>query len=498
MGYGLQEWAQNVKHPYLTPRRRQVLAAICLVAHDDHGLYWMGGERLIEERLQDLSYGTYRNILSKLVEYGLLIKVARGGGRTSGGRGKPYKYRVNSPIVRNSQPEQSVLPEIVRSPEALPAETDESSEMPATSMSGVYQKLQDLLDMGFTPDQMSMILDTVAGAIPDISDAETGPRDAKHVTEDDMQTRNMSPRMTSKGDKSEKHVTQNDMQSGYMSSPVTCIDENPRPEIKKHVTLSDKNQGNMSLSVTPHLLVEDKEGEDKEEAAAANMSPGYETEVSFFSLLVKALGQAGHRGIRPAQFDHLRELVPKYSEATGGVLPDESTADYIVGRLKASKGVRNVTGFVLSVTEDVLRTGEGYEEPGPARASPSELPEIEIDPDPEPDWELIHLAHLEQVAPAQEVWASALERLRTEVSRPAFETWLAESRGVAYVEGTFVVGIANRFAAEMLEHRLHPVIERVVRYVTDSVLSIEYAVQARDDETCPVCEGAADVSAAAS
>ena len=498
MGYGLQEWAQKVEHPYLTPRRRQVLAAICLVAHDDHGLYWMGGERLIEERLQDLSYGTYRNILSKLVEYGLLIKVARGGGRTSGGRGKPYQYRVNSPIVRNSQPEQSVLPEIVRSPEALPAETDESSEMPATSMSGVYQKLEALLEMGFTPDQMSMILDTVASAIPDISDAETGHQDAKHVTQNDMQTRNMSPRMTSKDDEPEKHVTSDDMQSGYMSSLVTCIDENPMPETEKHVTLSDKNQGNMSLSVTPPQYIEDKKGEDKEEAAAAaaNIPPGYETEVSFFSLLVKALGQAGHRGIRPAQFDHLRDLVPKYAEATGGVLPDENTADYIVGRLKASRGVRNISGFVLSITEDVLRTGEGYEEPGPVRASPSGLPETETDP--EPDWELLHLAHLDQVAPAQDVWASVLEALRSQVSRPAFETWLAESKGTAYIEDRFVIGTPDRFISEMLEHRLHPVIERAVRDVTGEVLHIRFVVEAQGSETCPVCEGAGGVSAAAS
>ena len=488
MGYGLKEWAKNVEHPYLTPRRRQVLAAICLVAHDDHGLYWMGGKRLIAEHLQDLSYGTYRNILSKLVEYGLLIKVARGGGRTSGGRGKPYQYRINSPIVRNSQPEQSVLPEIVRSPEALPAETAESAEMPATGMSGVYQKLQDLLKMGFTPEQMSMILDTVAGAIPDISDAETGPRDAKHVTEDDMQTRNMSPRMTCKDDEPQKHVTGDDMQSLYMSSPVTCIGENPRPEIEKHVTLSDKNQGNMSLSVTPLQYTEDKRGEDKEEAAAANASPGYETEVSFFNILVKALGQAGHRGIRPAQFDHLRELVPKYAEATGGVLPDESTAEYIVGRLKASRGVRNVAGFVLSITEDVLRTGEGYEEPGPARASPSGLPETETDP--EPDWELLHLAHLDQVAPAQDVWASVLEALRSQVSRPAFETWLSESKGAAYIEDRFVVGTPDRFISEMLEHRLHPVIERAVRDVTGEVLHIRFVVEAQGSETCPVCEEA--------
>ena len=246
----------------------------------------------------------------------------------------------------------------------------------------------------------------------------------------------------------------------------------------------------MSLSVTPLQYIEDKKGEDKEEAAAAaaNIPPGYETEVSFFSLLVKALGQAGHRGIRPAQFDHLRDLVPKYAEATGGVLPDENTADYIVGRLKASKGVRNISGFVLSITEDVLRTGEGYEEPGPVRASPSGLHELETEPEPEPNWDLLHLAHLEQTGDAQAVWASVLDILRSQVSRTAFETWLSESNGAAYVEGKFVVGTPNQFIAEMLEHRLHLVIERAVRDVTGAVLAIRYVVALPDGQSCLACQ----------
>ena len=104
MGYDLSHWAQTVEHPCLTPRTRQVLNAICMVAHDEHGEFWMRATRLISEYLPDMSYGGYRNCVSRLVTNGLLIKTEQGGGRTSNGRGTTTRYRVNSPVVRNPYP----------------------------------------------------------------------------------------------------------------------------------------------------------------------------------------------------------------------------------------------------------------------------------------------------------------------------------------------------------------------------------------------------------
>ena len=215
----------------------------------------------------------------------------------------------------------------------------------------------------------------------------------------------------------------------------------------------------------------------------------------FFDQLAKSLSDFGYSGIRAAQFADLTGFLAEYTNVTGSP-PDQRTAEYIVGRLRDSSDVRNIVGFVRSVTEDVLRTGEGYvayEPPSTPLSGPPTEHESAVEP---PDWHLLHLAHVEQVAPAQQTWVSALERLRAEVSRPAFETWLSESRGVAYVEGRFVVGTANRFAAEMLGHRLHPLVERAVRDVTGEVLVIEYAVEAQGNEECPVCEGAEKVNAA--
>ena len=124
MGYDLRDWALHAEHPCLTPRTRQVLAEICFVAHDEHGEFWMRGRNFLDENIPDMSYGAYRNHLSVLVQNGLLLKTGHGGGSTNRGRGTTTRYRVNSPAVRNPQPAQHVLPEIVRSPAALQRSTE--------------------------------------------------------------------------------------------------------------------------------------------------------------------------------------------------------------------------------------------------------------------------------------------------------------------------------------------------------------------------------------
>ena len=485
MGYDLSHWAQTVEHPCLTPRTRQVLNAICMVAHDEHGEFWMRATRLISEYLPDMSYGGYRNCVSRLVTNGLLIKTEQGGGRTSNGRGTTTRYRVNSPVVRNPHPEQGVLPEITRSPEAQPPTLEARNESHTTSAVDVYQRVEDLLAAGVTPDQMLAIMKVVEDTMTGSRDVSDSPQ---NLTHSDGETYNDS----------EKRVTIHDRFDRNVSQSMTGSDGETCNDSEKPVTNHDRFSRNLSQSMTPHPIHEEKEHEEKEDHAAAaaelNLS-GFVT--GFFDQLAKSLSDSGYSGIRAAQFADLTGFLAEYTNVTGSP-PDQRTADYIVGRLRDSPGVRNVAAFVRHLVRDVLTTGEGfvdYEPPSTPLSGPPTEHESAVEP---PDWHLLHLAHVEQVAPAQQTWVSALERLRAEVSRPAFETWLSESRGVAYVEGRFVVGTANRFAAEMLEHRLHPVIERVVRYVTDSDLSIEYAVQAQDDETCPVCQGAGDMSTAAS
>ena len=475
MGYDLQRWAQHVSHPCLMPRTRQVLAAICMVAHDEHGEFWMRGQKFLEENLPDMSYGAYRNHLSILVRNGLLLKIWHGGGPISHGNGKTTRYRINSPVVQNPHPEQTALPDIVKSPEAQPPAHEVNSEPAVSPTIKMYMRLEELLESGITPEQMLAMLETMSvnmsdGSVdlsggvtcsPDLSGGLTGlgaetARKARHVS--------------------------SDMSDGSvdMSGGVTCS-----PELSAHLTCSEGQTCQVSLHVeakhvsspdTPSLH-EEKEHEEKKDhaAAAADMS-------DFFELLSQALAAAGYSGIRATQFADLKGFLADYTNLTGSP-PDQRTADYIVGRVTETVGIRNVAAFVRRLARDVLTTGEGFVayEPPP--------PEHPAEPMPPPDWNTLHLAHVEQVSPAQDVWDAALNVLHDQVSKTAYETWLSSSSGSAYADGQFVVGSANAFASEMLRNRMHPLIESAVNGVTGVKLRIQYAVAPVEGRgECPVCQ----------
>ena len=217
----------------------------------------------------------------------------------------------------------------------------------------------------------------------------------------------------------------------------------------------------------------------------------------FFDLLTTALAESGYPGIRAAQFADLTEFLQNYGNITGSP-PDQRTAEYIVGRVSETAGIRNVAAFVRRLARDVLTTGEGYvayEPPAP----PAPPPERPAEPLPPPDWNTLHLSHIEQEAPSQKIWDAVLDVLRGEVSSTAFETWLSSSSGAAYADGRFVVGTANSFTSEMLKNRMHPLIEKAVKRVTGVELKIRYAVEPLEGRgECPVCQAGEEAQAAAS
>ena len=468
MGYDLSRWAQHAPHPCLTARTRQVLSAICMVAHDEHGEFWMRGQKFVDENLPGMTYGAYRNHLSALVRNGLLLKVEHGGGSTSGGRGTTTRYRVNSPVVMTPHPEQGVLPDIPKSSQTQQAHPEVSDEQPSVSAIEVHQRVDELLAAGITTEQMVEILKAVSETLtssPNLSEKLTGlevqtDHEAKPVRS------NLSGNVTSSPNMSEKLTGSRDL-----SGNVTGFEDQTCQEIRHVSPEPVRKRDKLSIH-------EEKKLEEKDEAAAANLS-------GFFEILATALADSGYPGVRAAQFADLTGFLQDYANLTGSP-PDQRTADYIAGRVSETTGIRNVAAFVRRLAHDVLTTGEGYVAQETAPAPPSERP---TGPLPPPDWSVLHLAHVEQVSPSQEIWDVVLDVLRAEVSRPAFETWLSESSGTAYAEGRFVIGSANSFASEMLRNRMHPLIEKAVRDVTKAEVIIEYAVVDPDNRRdCPLCQ----------
>lgn len=75
-----------------------------------------------------------------------------------------------------------------------------------------------------------------------------------------------------------------------------------------------------------------------------------------------------------------------------------------------------------------------------------------------------------------QIWDAALGELQLQVARPAYETWLKDTDGVAHGDGEFVVGTANAFVSEMLEHRMYPLIERAIEHVIGEPTSVRFQV----------------------
>ena len=237
MGYDLRDWALNVEHPCLKPRTRQVLAAICTVAHDEHGMFWMRGKRLITEHLPDMSYAAYKNHLSILVRNDLLIKTEHGGGRTSTGRGTPNRYRVNSPVVTSPNPEQTRQPDISKSPEALAPQLEVDVEQPLVDADLVHRRVEELLAVGITPEQMMTFLQVVSETFM-----------ASQNRSDDGETGKLMLPVD------EKQVSSSYQLEGNRSRQLTCSDEETGKLSEKQVSSSDLFDRNRSRQLTPPSL----------------------------------------------------------------------------------------------------------------------------------------------------------------------------------------------------------------------------------------------------
>ena len=74
------------------------------------------------------------------------------------------------------------------------------------------------------------------------------------------------------------------------------------------------------------------------------------------------------------------------------------------------------------------------------------------------------------------LWDAALGELQLQVARPAFETWLKDTQGLAYADGVFSVGAPNAFISEMLEQRMYPLIERALERVCGEAVSVQFRV----------------------
>ncbi len=75
---------------------------------------------------------------------------------------------------------------------------------------------------------------------------------------------------------------------------------------------------------------------------------------------------------------------------------------------------------------------------------------------------------------AQEAWDTAYQQLQLQLDRPTFDTWLRDAVFLRAEQDVFTIGVRNDFARDMLQHRLHRQIRRVLNEVWGASIELHF------------------------
>ncbi len=89
----------------------------------------------------------------------------------------------------------------------------------------------------------------------------------------------------------------------------------------------------------------------------------------------------------------------------------------------------------------------------------------------------------EQTHSPAEIWQAAYGELQLQIPREAFNTWLRHARLVAHEDGTYIIGVANIYAREWLEHRLKKVIARTLARIAGRSVEVRFIVAPEHKQT---------------
>jgi chromosomal replication initiator protein len=81
-----------------------------------------------------------------------------------------------------------------------------------------------------------------------------------------------------------------------------------------------------------------------------------------------------------------------------------------------------------------------------------------------------------------QAWESVLSQLQGDMPKASFETWLSETRPLAYENGSLTIGVPNAYARDWLESRLASTIGRLLIGILNANVAVDFVV-AQADET---------------
>lgn len=76
----------------------------------------------------------------------------------------------------------------------------------------------------------------------------------------------------------------------------------------------------------------------------------------------------------------------------------------------------------------------------------------------------------------QDAWSAAFHQLEMQLDRASFDTWVRGATLLLYEDGTFVIGVRNTYARDMLQHRLYRNVRRVLSDVCGQAVELRFEV----------------------
>ncbi len=82
---------------------------------------------------------------------------------------------------------------------------------------------------------------------------------------------------------------------------------------------------------------------------------------------------------------------------------------------------------------------------------------------------------------AEQAWQSVLAQLQMEMPRASFDTWVRDTRPLAYENGIIIIGVRNAYARDWLENRLATNVSRLLIEILNSNVSVKFVVSQSDE-----------------
>lgn len=82
---------------------------------------------------------------------------------------------------------------------------------------------------------------------------------------------------------------------------------------------------------------------------------------------------------------------------------------------------------------------------------------------------------------AEQAWQSVLAQLQMEMPRASFDTWVRDTRPLAYENGIITVGVRNAYARDWLENRLATNVSRLLIEILNSNVSVKFVVSQSEE-----------------